>query len=208
MTLPYEDPNEPVTAANAAQVLADKFQKKYPEYEVYLTGIVMLNNAFATSSMRDIATIIPIMYLGISITMFLLLRSFAGTFATLVVIALSSIVGVGFMGWIGFPLTPPLAIAPTIITTMAVADSIHVLVTMLEQMRKGETKVAAIKESLRINFQPIFLTSLTTAIGFLSLNWSDAPPFQHLGNVVAVGVVAAWVFSIYLITRLDEYSSS
>ena len=202
LTLPYTDPNEPVIAATASQELADKFKEKFPGYEVYLTGIVMLNNAFATSSMRDMQSIVPMMYLGILVTMVILLRSFAGTFTTLVVIMLSSAAGMGFMGYIGFPLTPPVAIAPTIITTLAVADSIHVLVTMLHQMRKGKTKREAIIESMRMNFQPVFLTSLTTAIGFLSLNWSDAPPFRHLGNIVAVGVTFAWIYSITLLPAL------
>ena len=202
LTLPYEDPNEAVDAASASQKLADQFEARYPGYQVHLTGIVMLNNAFATSSMRDMGTIVPIMYLGILFTMVVLLRSFAGTVTTLVVIILSSAAGLGFMGYIGFPMTPPVAIAPTIITTLAVADSIHVLVTMLQRMRGGMVKRAAIIESLRINFQPVFLTSLTTAIGFLSLNWSDAPPFRHLGNIVAVGVVFAWVYSITLLPAL------
>lgn len=202
LTLPYESPNEPVEAAAAAEELSSRFKEQFPGYEVYLTGVVMLNNAFATSSMRDMGSIVPIMYAGILFTMMLLLRSVGGTFSTLLVILFSSIVGMGFMGYVGFPLTPPVAIAPTIITTLAVADSIHMLVTMLHQMRLGRSKEEAIIESVRVNFQPIFLTSLTTAIGFLSMNWSDAPPFRHLGNIVAVGVCAAWIFSITLIPAL------
>ncbi|MBT5624083.1 MAG: MMPL family transporter, partial [Proteobacteria bacterium] len=85
---------------------------------------------------------------------------------------------------------------------MAIADSIHILVSLLYYMRQGLPKNAAIVESLRVNFQPVFLTSLTTAIGFLSMNFSDAPPFRHLGNVVAVGVVAAWFFSIGFLPAL------
>jgi predicted RND superfamily exporter protein len=57
-------------------------------------------------------------------------------------------------------------------------------------------------ESLRINLQPIFLTSLTTAIGFLSMNFSDAPPFRDLGNIVAMGVMAAFFISITLLPAL------
>jgi predicted RND superfamily exporter protein len=63
-------------------------------------------------------------------------------------------------------------------------------------MRLGRAKRAAIIESIRINFTPIFLTSITTSIGFLSMNFSDAPPFRDLGNVVAIGVMMAWAMSI------------
>ncbi len=196
LTLPEEDPNEAVEAATAARELVDQFHERFPDFPVYLTGMVMLNNAFAESSMRDLGGLVPLMYGGIAITMLLLLRSVSGTLATFAVIILSSVVALGFMGSIGFPITPPSASAPTIITTLAIADSIHILVSLLYYLRQGRSKHAAIVESLRVNFQPVMLTSLTTAIGFLSMNFSDAPPFRHLGNVVAVGVVAAWFFSV------------
>ena len=82
------------------------------------------------------------------------------------------------------------------IMTLAVADSIHLLVTMLQEMRNGRDKREAIVESLRINLQPVFLTSLTTSIGFLSMNFSDSPPFRHMGNITAVGVGIAFVLSV------------
>jgi predicted RND superfamily exporter protein len=54
-------------------------------------------------------------------------------------------------------------------------------------------KTAAIYESLRKNFTAIFIASATTAVGFLSLNYSDAPRLQYLGNLTAFGVFAAWI---------------
>ena len=50
--------------------------------------------------------------------------------------------------------------------------------------------------------RPVFLTSLTTAIGFLSLNFSDSPPFRQLGNLVAFGVLCAFVYSTVLLPAL------
>jgi predicted RND superfamily exporter protein len=111
-------------------------------------------------------------------------------------IILSIISAIGLAGWMGIKLTPTSATAPTIILTMAVADCVHFLVTMLHNIRLDHEKKQAIQESLRINFQPIFLTSATTAIGFLSMNFSDAPPFRDLGNIVAMGVVIAFLLSV------------
>ncbi|MEO0443539.1 MAG: MMPL family transporter, partial [Pseudomonadota bacterium] len=108
----------------------------------------------------------------------------------------------GLAGWMGFYLTGPSSSAPTVILTLAVADCIHILTTMLYEMRHGMEKRKAILESLRVNFQPILLTSVTTAIGFLSMNFSDSPPFNDLGNLVAIGVMLAFLFSITLFPAL------
>ncbi len=88
------------------------------------------------------------------------------------------------------------------IMTLAVADSVHILVIMLREMRQGRGKHDALVESLRLNMQPVFLTSLTTAIGFLSMNFSDAPPFRHLGNMTATGVGLAFVHSVLFLPAL------
>ena len=174
----------PDVAAHARR-LAEEIRTAYPDVEVYLTGLSMLNNAFAEASLRDMQTLVPLMYLAMFLIMFWLLRSVSGTFGTLLIVAFSSLSAIGLTGWSGTGMTPPTVQAPTMIMTLAVADSIHLLVTMLQEMRNGRGKQEAIVESLRINFQPVFLTSLTTAIGFLTMNFSDAPPFQHLGNITA-----------------------
>ena len=130
------------------------------------------------------------------IMLLLMLRGFAGTVLTMVVIILSVIAAMGAGGHIGYPITPPSAIAPTIILTVAIANSVHVLVTFYHYMREGMDKIAAMIESMRVNLQPVFLTSLTTSIGFMSMNFSDVPPFNHLGNMVAIGVMMSFVLAV------------
>jgi len=85
---------------------------------------------------------------------------------------------------------------------LGVADSVHILVTLLHQARLGKDKYTAIIESMRINLQPIFLTSVTTSIGFLTMNFSDAPPLRDLGNIVAMGVMAVLVYSVMFLPAL------
>ncbi|GJL77162.1 MAG: RND transporter [Nitrospinaceae bacterium] len=196
INLPGKSINETPEVVAFARKMADDIHKKHPGVNVYLTGVVFMNNAFSEAGQGDMMTLVPIMYLLVFIIMTFVLRSFQATLTTVVVIAFSILTGMGLAGWLGIQLTPVSANAPTIILTLAVADSIHLLVTMLHEMRLGKSKHEAIVESLRINHQPIFITSVTTAIGFLSLNFGDSPPFWHLGNIVAMGVMAAYVYSV------------
>lgn len=110
--------------------------------------------------------------------------------------------GMGFAGLLGIKLTPPSGAATIIIMTLAVADSVHILITMIQAMRRGESKEYAIKESLKVNFLPVFITSLTTVIGFLSMNTAEVPPFRDLGNITAMGMTVAFVLSVTLLPVL------
>ncbi len=185
-----------------ARDLVDKVKAQNSNLDVYLTGMVIMNNTFPEVSLHDQTTLIPIMFMIVLLTLVLLLRSITAMFATFLVIIMSIAAAMGLAGWLDIALTPPSASSPPIILTLAVADCVHVLSTLLHSMRKGEGKLAAIVESLRINMQPVFLTSLTTVIGFMSMNFSDAPPFRDLGNIVAMGVAIAFVLSVTLLPAL------
>ena len=193
--MPQKTMDETPQAVAAARELAARLEADY-DVDVHLTGMVMLNNAFQEMSMKDMATMVPAMYIIIVIAALLLLRSFTATIGTVFVILLSLMTAMGLAGWAGIELTPPSSAAPTIIMTLAVADSIHILVSLLSAMRRGVGRRDALVESLRLNISPVFLTSVTTAIGFLSLNFSDSPPFGDLGNITAVGMIVAFFYSV------------
>lgn len=202
LQLPEKSPTETTEAVAAARQLAAEIETSHPGLAVRLTGQAMLGNAFAEEAQNDMMRLVPLMYGAILLALVLLLRSVSGTIATLTVILSALITAMGAAGWMGILLTPPSSVAPTMIMTLAVADAVHILATFLANLRAGHTKHVALTESMRVNMQPIFLTSLTTAIGFLSLNFSDAPPFRDLGNIAALGVAAAWLFSIATLPAL------
>ena len=193
---PQEDITEVPTAVNYARELATKYETLYPDIKIYTTGVAMLNNSFSEASQKDMASLIPLMFFSMFLIMFFSLRSVSGTFATIIIVMFSMMSAMGIAGWFNTGITPPSAQAPTIIMTLAIADSIHILVIMLKYMAQGSSKKDAIKESLRVNFQPVILTSISTVVGFLTMNFSDVPPFHHLGNITSAGVTAAFLFSV------------
>ncbi|MEM1173921.1 MAG: MMPL family transporter [Pseudomonadota bacterium] len=191
----------PATVAEA-RAIRDRLQADYPGMQIQLTGLSMLNNAFAETGVNDGMRLMPIMFIVIFVMSWLIVRSLAATFSTIMVIALSSTVAMGVAGIAGLGLTPISMSAPIVILTLAVADSIHILMSLRTLMREGMDKRDAIIEAVRINFLPVGITSLTTIVGFLALNFSDSPPFWHLGNLTAVGILAAWFYSITLLPAL------
>ena len=202
MQLPEVRLDEVAEAVAAARALRDEMAESYPQVSVRLAGTSMMNNAFAESARKDIATLVPAMYLIILIGMMLIVRCVFSALATALVVFASIIVAMGMAGYLGIFLSSPVASAPTVITTLAVADSVHIIVSMFAAIRSGMSKRDAIVNALRINLQPVFLTSVTTAIGFLVMNFSDSPPFHDLGNVTAIGIMAGFVLSVTLLPVL------
>lgn len=192
---------EPLEVVESVQALREKFQAKYPHITMHLTGSIIYNDAYREASQHDSETLIPLMFLITVVVLWLLLGSFFSVFSSVLVIVFSTLVSMGLVGLLGIPITAATNGAPIIILTLAVADSVHILMTFRLALA-DRNKREAIVESLRINFQPVFLTSLTTIVGFLGLNFSEIPPLRDLGNIVAMGVAVAFVLSIAFLPAL------
>ncbi len=200
--LPGEKLDEVPAAVSYARAMKARYLEKYPALEIRLVGLTMMNNAFPEASQGDAEYLYPLALGFIIITLLFMLKGLSGTITTFLMIVFSIITAMGVAGWLGIRLSPPVMSAPIMVLTMAIADAVHLLVTMKHEMHLGMNKVDAMVESMRINFWPIFVTSLTTVLGFLSLNFSDAPPFHDLGNIAAIGVTAAFIYSITFLPAL------
>ena len=187
---------------NYLNALLDQARVSHPDIDYYLTGDVVMNRAFADATKDDLQTLTPIVFLIIIAVTMALLRSVFSTVAIVAMLMFAINTTMGFAGWLGTVFSPTNAGVPIIVMVITVAHSIHIVTHVLLGMRSGLARNAAIAESIRSNAWPVFLTSLTTMIGFLSLNASDAPPFQILGNFVAFGVLCAFVYSMTLLPAL------
>jgi predicted RND superfamily exporter protein len=202
MVMPDKSPIEASTAMAATRALVDRFRAQYPGIEIRLTGSVALSNAFGEATQADITTLVPLMYLVVALTSLVLLRSLGAMFCVMIVLTMATVAAMGLAGWLNMTLTPPSALAPVIILTLAIAESVHVIHNFLHELRGGRTRFEAVIESTRVNFGAITLTSVTNAVGFLSLNAADAPPFRDLGNIVSLGVLTTWVYALLFLPAL------
>ncbi len=200
--VPGKSTSETPEAARYAWALNDRMAEKYPDIGFHLTGMAIMNYAFAEAGQQDVIHLYPFMFAVVLGVLAILIRSIPGTIGTLAVIILMIVGTMGIAGWMGIQMSPTTTGVPIIILTLAIADCVHLLVNFLHLMREGHERRAAMIESLRINLQPIFLTSLTTAIGFLSLNLGEVPPFHDLGNMSAIGVFIAFALSITFLPAL------
>jgi len=106
-------------AVGAARELRDRIEAEFGGIEISLTGVSMLNNAFSEVGLQDAASLMPVMFLAIFAMTWLIVRSLTATFSTLLVIALSTMVGMGVAGFAGVKLTPISMSATIVILTLA-----------------------------------------------------------------------------------------
>ena len=201
--LPEEGLLEAVAeVAEFARSVAAEAEERFPDIDLRIVGTVMINQTFLEASISSQMIFLPASLLLMALVLGILTRGWAGVVATGLVIVFSILASVGLGVWVGLPFSPPISPAPTIVLMIVVANCVHLLVALQQRLRAGDSRHDAIVESVRLNLHPVFLASLTTALGFLSMNFSEVPPYRHLGNFVAFGIAASFILSVTFLPAL------
>lgn len=185
-----------------AYQLKSQFEQRYPDLQLYLLGEVMVNATFNELYKEDMTVLVPVMIALILLMAMVALKSIYAAIIILIVVLATLLISLGSLGWLEISLTSPSSAAPIIIATLAIADSVHVLSHYLKLRLTEPNNVVALSKALNENAKAVFYTSVTTIVGFLSLNASDSPPFQDLGNFVSVGVAVALILTFTLLPAL------
>ena len=188
--------------AEFARSVAAEAEERFPGIDLRVVGTVMINQTFVEASISSQMMFLPASLLLMALVLGVLTRGWPGVVATGAVIVFSILSSLGLGVWAGLPFSPPISPAPTIVLMIVVANCVHLLVALQQRLRAGDSRHDAIVESIRLNLHPVFLASLTTALGFLSMNFSEVPPYRHLGNFVAFGIVASFILSVTFLPAL------
>ena len=153
----------------------------------------------------EMPVVMPLMLLLIFLIVFLMIRSYVAVLATFVVILMSLIATFGSIGILGSPLNQMVTTIPILIITLALADCIHLFSIYFQNRVKGISSKESMEKSLEMNIQPLFLTTISTCIGFLCLNFIEVAPLRDFGNAVAIGIGFAFIFTIFFIAPIVSF---
>jgi len=199
-------PDDPITRLPAVtemveflEALTQEMTSKYPGLEMHFMGGPSMEATMVDIAANDLNYLMPVTVFVCFAVLGVLLRSGTAVLGTVFLIITANVMTMGLAGWMGFQLTPTSMMAPLMVMILAMADSIHVLTQYIQYFRQGMTKVEAMTESIASNMVAILLTSITTAIGFLGMNFSESPTFHDFGNITAMGVLYAFLLTLTLL---------
>jgi len=166
--------------------------------KIYVAGRPIVEGTMALLGPADMKKMVPIVILVIFVVLFITLRSFKGTMITLGVVFLSTIWAFGLMAAVNIPIYAVSTMIPVMLIAIGVADGIHLyshLHTYVDH-NPNATKKEAVTDMLKHMWSPVIMTSITTAVGFISLLTSQVYPVKYFGIFTAFGVMMAMVFSL------------
>ncbi len=185
-----------------ARGIVAEAKDRFPGIDFRPVGTVIVNQTFSEATLATVGTVLPASLAIMVVILGILTRGIAGIAATGGVVILSIAAAMGLAGWVGIPLSTSTSATPIIVLTLVVANCLHVLVAVQERLGPDNPRHRAVVQSIRENLKPIFLANLTTAFGFLMMNFSEVPPYRHLGTLVAIGAGVSFVLSVTFLPAL------
>ncbi|MFT7536458.1 MAG: putative RND superfamily exporter protein [Hyphomicrobiaceae bacterium] len=170
-------------------------------YDMHVAGMPTIERNFMVTGEKDMG-MAAWMFLMIIIVMVVLFRRVTGVVTPLVIVMASVIGMLGTVFLMGDLLNNITAGAINMVTAVSIADSIHLVASYYALRHKHTNKHELITEVISINAMPVFLTSVTTAIGFYSLTAGNIIPLQMLGYTAGLGTVLAYITSMTLVPAL------
>lgn len=200
------------TALVVAEIDSDQFSQEFyqrllalatefsgPE-KIHVAGRPIVEGSMAYLAPKDMKRMVPIVILVIVLVLWFFMRSFRATLATMLVVVVSAVWTFGLMAAVGVPAYAVSMMIPVMLIATGVADGIHLFHYFKKiQLEEPSEKSFAIKRMVVDMWRPVVVTSVTTAIGFISLLTSQVYPIKYFGLFTAFGVLVSMTLSLVLI---------
>lgn len=165
--------------------------------EMTSTGIIVLIDALAEMIIEGQLNSIFTALLAVFIIVYVLLRSWQGSFLSVFLVGLLTILNFGIMGWFGIELDVVTVLISSIGIGVGVDYAIMVYSRYLEETKKGLEPGAAVEKTVAKIGSAIVSNALAVVSGFVILTFSSFPPFRFFGILVTTLMLAAAAGSIF-----------
>jgi len=167
--------------------------------DYHITGLPVAEDTFGHDMFVQMGISAPLAGLMIFVLMLYFFRSAQLVIAPMLVAMATVIISMGLLTGLGFTVHIMSSMIPIFLMPIAVVDSVHIMSEFADAYRKGADSKVVISRVVDHLFRPMLFTSLTSAVGFLSLLLTPIPPVQIFGVFVAFGILLAFVLTITLI---------
>jgi len=188
--------------ARSVVELRDSLRLSHPDAGIFTIGSALFELEGHNAQAQDARFVFPLV---IGLSTLLLWFCLKSLFLSLCLFSLAAVtigLTLGTVGWAGIELNQISTMGPLVVYTIAMADGIHIVSIYLQGRHRSLSREEAMRESMAVNLRPVSLATVTTAIGFLSLNYCSSPAIYGFGNVVAIGVCWAYVVTLGLLPTL------
>ncbi len=193
----------PITSKGVSYRVAQQLRERIASYnsgdQYWITGLPVAQDQFGVEMFIQMGITTPLATGLLFLLLWFFFRNLTLVASPIMVAMLSVTITVCLLIATGHSIHIMTSMIPIFVMPIAVLDSIHILSEFHDRYPEFKDRRVTIKHVMSKLALPMFFTSITTGIGFMSLNFMPIPPLQAFGTFVGIGVVVAWFLTVTLI---------
>lgn len=168
---------------------------------IRVVGAPVAESLLGTHILEDLTVLVPLALAVIALVVWIGCRRFWGVALALGEVGACLVFTFGLMGWLGVPVYLTTAVLPVILTTLGLADEIHIFWHYQRRLERPVGGASAahpetVRTTMKEMARPVVLTSVTTSLAFLSFLASSIEPVRRFGLFAAVGILYCLLWSL------------
>uniref|UniRef100_UPI00405757C1 efflux RND transporter permease subunit n=1 Tax=Candidatus Electronema sp. TaxID=2698783 RepID=UPI00405757C1 len=213
----------PITKKDFAHTVAERLRGEIKKLgpaaddEFHITGLPVAEDTFGKEMFVQMAISAPMAMLMIFALMYFFFRNVQLIVAPMIIAVCTVIITMGLLIGTGHTLHIMSSMIPIFIMPIAVVDSVHILSEFFDLYQRKKNRRETLVHVMNDLFKPMFFTSVTSSVGFISLAWTPIPPVQAFGIFVGIGIMFAWAMTMLFVpayimlipeSRLENFGAS
>jgi uncharacterized protein len=198
------DSKERISLVNKIEDVCNQFGIKH-QLEMYFSGLPYVRTIYSSKVADEI---VVFTYLSMAVTalfIFLFFRFFSAVFFSLIVVGISVVFTSAIVSLLGYKITVLTGILPPLMVIIGVQNCIYLLNVYHQEYRLHGNKMLAIIRLISKNGLPLFLTNITTAVGFCVFSFSGSAMLDQFSVVSGIVIMLVYIVCLVFIPVVYSY---
>lgn len=183
---------------------ARAFGKKY-NCEIHISGLPYVRTIMSSKVADEIQIFTYLSMLITIIFIFIFFRFISAVILSLVVVIIGVIATLGLLAMLDYKITLLTGILPPLMVIIGIQNCIYLLNVYHQEYTKHRNKMKAITRLISKNGLPLFLTNVTTAVGFMVFSFSGSAMLDQFSVVSGIIIMLVYVVSLVFIPIVYSY---
>lgn len=179
------------------QELAKTYSAEFGEMR--WAGLPYLRVVLAKRIQKEMYIFIGLSMFVSSLLMYFFFRSFRAVLICMTVVGVSVIWALGTIGTTGYGLSIMMALIPPLMIVIGIPNCIYLYNKYHQEYRHHGNKLKALQRVVSKTGIAMFLTNVTTALGFITFLFTNSEKFYEFGVISSINIMLCYVVSLCLV---------
>lgn len=186
--------------------LAQSYEKEFGK--VHFAGLPHMRVLIGKRVLNEMYIFIGLSVIVSSILMYFFFRSIRVTLLCMLVVIITVIWALGTIGMLGYNLSIIMALIPALMIVIGIPNCIYLYNKYHQEYRQHKNKAKALHRVIKKTGTAMFLTNVTTALGFITFLFTNSEKFYEFGVISSINIMLCFVVSLCLIPIFASFSKS